>query len=169
MKNSWAGKTLVLSFSFLVKYFSSGGPWEGYTAIFKSKGCLSAGSKRNRSFIGYMWPCQRIFTGQRHLPASFTQFTIKPNTEMALLLRAQHSQHQPGQTTAAQMVHHEMLMSAHRSDNGPNVPLCWQSDAGLQGNFVSHIKFIRTLSSPKCHLLSGKQDLTMSGMASQKI
>lgn len=169
MKNSWAGKTLVLSFSFLVKYFSSGGPWEGYTAIFKSKGCLSAGSKRNRSFIGYMWPCQRIFTGQWRLPASFTQFTIKPNTEMALLLRAQHSQHQPVQTTAAKMVHHEMLMSAHRSDNGPNVPLCWQSDTGLQGNFVSHIKFIRTLSSPKCHLLNGKQDPTMSGMASQKI
>lgn len=105
MKNSWAGKTLVLSFSFLVKYFSSGGPWEGYTAIFKSKGCLSAGSKRNRSFIGYMWPCQRIFTGQRRLPASFTQFTIKENTEMAVLLRAQHSLHQPVQNTAAKMVH----------------------------------------------------------------
>lgn len=105
MKNSWAGKTLVLSFSFLVKYFSSGGPWEGYTAIFKSKGCLSAGSKRNRSFIGYMWPCQRIFTGQQRLPASFTQFTIKLSTEMAVLLRTQHSQHQPVHNTATKMVH----------------------------------------------------------------
>lgn len=138
MKNSWAGKTLVLSFSFLVKYFSSRGPWEGYTAIFKSKGCLSAGSKRNRSFIGYMWPCQRIFTGQRRLPASFTQFTIKPNTEMAVLLRTQHSQHQPVPNTALRWFIwcHEMLMSAHHSENGPNVPLCWQSDMGLQGNFV---------------------------------
>lgn len=106
MKNSWAGKTLVLSFGFLVKYFSSGGPWEGYTAIFKSKGCLSAGSESNRNFIGSMWPCQHIFSGQQGLFQNHSpSLQCKPNNKMPVLIRTEHTQCQSVHSIGTKVVH----------------------------------------------------------------
>lgn len=116
MKNSWAGKTLVLSFGFLVKYFSSGGPWEGYTAISKSKGCLSAGSKSKRNFTGYMWPCQHIFTGQRCLQHHSLSLQCKSNTTMPVRLRTECSQHRSVHNVGTKMV---QLLSRNAEHTSP--------------------------------------------------
>lgn len=58
---------------------------------------------------------------------------------MPVLLRTEHLQHQSAHNIATKMVH---LMSrnadVHTSlQNGPDVPLCWELDIGLQGNFAS--------------------------------
>lgn len=58
---------------------------------------------------------------------------------MPALLRTEHLQQQSAHTTGTKMVH---LMS-RKADvctsvwNGPDVPLCWQPDTGLQGNFAT--------------------------------